>query len=215
MPDGQNLFDAVSAYEQEWGVYEISTALAEKENLRHIIVGIPNMGLARLHEYSPWEDDFRRSRGFGERYVRFILQTVKPQIDNQYRTKPERDYTGVTGSSLGGLISLYAGMTRTDKFSFAACLSPSMNVAGGRIMKTAQAYHGDTKIWIDYGVREFGGERGLSNQMIEAVRECGRILKSNGVDARVVIDPEGEHNESSWRRRFPDILRWWHETMPK
>lgn len=215
MHDGQNLFDEVSAYDQEWGVDEISTELAEKENLRHIIVGIPNMGLARLHEYSPWEDDFRRSRGFGERYVRFILQTVKPQIDNQYRTKPERDYTGVTGSSLGGLISLYAGMTRTDKFSFAACLSPSMNVAGGRIMKTAQAYHGNAKIWIDYGVREFGGERGLSNQMIEAVRECGRILKSNGVDARVVIDPDGEHNESSWRRRFPDILRWWHETMPK
>lgn len=215
MHDGQNLFDEVSAYEKEWGVDEISTELAETENLRHIVVGIPNMGLSRLHEYSPWEDDFRRSRGLGERYVRFILQTVKPQIDGQFRTKPEREFTAVAGSSLGGLISLYAGMTRTDKFSFAASLSPSLNVAGGRIMKTAQAYHGDTKIWIDYGTREFGGERGLSNQMIEAVRECGRILSANGVDVRVVIDPDGEHNESSWRRRFPDILRWWHESMPK
>lgn len=215
MHDGQNLFDDVSAYDKEWGIDEISLELAEKEHLRHIVVGIPNMGLSRLHEYSPWEDDFRRSRGLGERYVRFVLQTIKPHIDAQFRTKPGREFTAVAGSSLGGLISLYAGMTRPDKFSFAACLSPSLNVAGGRIMKIAQAFHGDTRFWIDYGMHEFGGERGLSAQMIEAVQECGRLLKSNGVDARIVIDPEGEHNESSWRRRFPDVLRWWHNYLPK
>lgn len=215
MHDGQNLFDDVMAYDLEWGVDEISTDLDHRENLRHIIVGIPNMGLSRLHEYSPWEDDFRRSRGFGERYVRYILQTIKPQIDNQFRTKSGREFTAVAGSSLGGIISLYAGLTRSDEFSFAACLSPSMNLAGGRIMKTAQSYHGDARFWIDYGSREFGGQRGLSNQMIEAVMECGRILKSNGVDVKVVIDPDGEHNETSWRKRFPDILRWWHSTLPK
>lgn len=215
MHDGQNLFDDVMAFDKEWGVDEISTELALQENLRHIVVGIPNVGVGRLHEYSPWEDDFRRSRGFGERYVRFIIQTVKPLIDKQYRTKPEREFTGICGSSLGGLISLYAGMTRTDKFAFAACLSPTLNVAGGRIMKLAQTYRGDTRFWIDYGDREFGGNRQLSNQMIEAVNECVRLLRINGVPARSLIDPQGEHNESSWRRRFPDILKWWHSEMPR
>ena len=215
MHDGQNLFDDVLAYDKEWQVDEISTELAEKESLRHIVVGIPNMGLSRLHEYSPWEDDFRRSHGWGERYVRFVLQTIKPLIDDRYRTKPEREFTGVMGSSLGGLISLYAGLTRSDKFSFAACLSPTMNVAGGRILKTAAAFHGDARFWIDYGAREFGGNRELSNQMIEAVRNCARVIKSNGADARAYIDPDGEHNEISWRKRLPDIFRWWHDSMPK
>ncbi len=215
MHDGQNLFDNVLAFGDEWGVDEVSTELAEKENLRHIVIGIPNMGLSRLHEYSPWEDDFRRSRGWGERYVRFILQTVKPMIDGYYRTKSEREFTAVAGSSLGGLISLYAGLTRPDRFSFAACLSPTMNVAGGRILKTAAGFQGDVRFWIDYGAREFGGNLELSNQMIEAVQGCVRTLKSNGVNARSFIDPAGEHNEASWRRRLPDILRWWHDSLPK
>lgn len=215
MHDGQNLFDNVTAYDKEWGVDEISTELAETENLRHIVVGINNMGLSRLHEYSPWEDDFRKSRGYGERYVRFILQTIKPMIDAQFRTKPDREHTAIMGSSLGGLISLYAGLTRADSFSFAACMSPSMNVAGGRILRSATSFSGDVRFWIDYGAREFGGNRELSNQMIEAVHECARTLRSNGVDARSYVDPEGEHNETSWRRRLPDIIRWWHEKMPK
>ncbi len=213
--DGQNLFDEVEAYNHEWGVDEVSTELAERENLRHIVVGIPNMGLSRMHEYSPWEDDFRRSRGWGERYVRFIVQTIKPQIDAQYRTLPARECTAVGGSSLGGLISLYAGLTRPDVFSTALCLSPSMNIAGGRILKLATTFSSDVRFWLDYGEREFGGFRGLSEQMIEAVRECGRLLNSNGARARVLIDPEGEHDEASWRKRLPDILRWWHERLPK
>jgi len=213
MHDGQNLFDDVMAYNHEWGVDEVSLELAQKEKLRHIVVGIPNMGLTRMHEYSPWEDDFRRSRGWGERYVRFIVQTIKPQIDAQYRTRPEREFTAVGGSSLGGLISLYAGLTRPDVFSAAACLSPSMNIAAGRILKLAATFSGDTRFWLDYGELEFGKHRGLADQMIDAVRDCGRVLKENGVHAKVVVDPEGEHDEASWRRRLPDVLRWWHSEM--
>lgn len=210
MHDGQNLFDDVTAFDREWGVDEISTELAERDGLRHIVVGIPNVGVGRLHEYSPWPDDFRRSRGQGERYIRFILQTVKQMIDRQYRTKPEREFTAVCGSSLGGLISLYAGLTRPDVFGCALSLSPTMSVAGGRILRLAQNFHSDVKFSIDYGALEFGGNKELSNQMIEAVREFERLLVQNGVIVRCAIDPEGEHNELSWRRRLPEILKWWH-----
>lgn len=215
MHDGQNLFDDVMAFDKEWGVDEVSLELARNNNLHHIVVGIPNVGVGRLHEYSPWEDDFRRSRGFGERYVRFLVQTVKPLIDKQFRTRPDCDYTAVCGSSLGGLISLYAGLTRPDVFSAALCLSPTMNVAGGRILKLAQSFSGQTRFWLDYGAREFGGNRELSNQMIEAVLECSRILRDNAVTVKSLVDPLGEHNETSWRRRLPDVLRWWHADLPK
>ncbi|MBK6767255.1 MAG: alpha/beta hydrolase [bacterium] len=215
MHDGQNLFDDVMAFDKEWGVDEVSLDLARLENLRHIVVGIPNVGVGRLHEYSPWEDDFRRSRGFGERYVRFLTQTVKPLIDKQFRTKTAAESTAVCGSSLGGLISLYAGLTRPDVFSAALCLSPTMNVAAGRALKLAQSYSGGTRFWLDYGAREFGGNRELSNQMIDAVLECARVLRDNGVRVKAHVDPVGEHNETSWRRRLPDILRWWHSELPK
>lgn len=214
MHDGQNLFDDVTAFDREWGVDEVSTELS-RLGFQHIVVGIPNIGVGRIHEYSPWVDDFRRSRGYGERYMRFILQTVKPFVDRQYRTKPEREFTAICGSSLGGLISLYAGITRSDIFSFAACLSPTMNVAGGRILKLAQSFHGDVRFWLDYGEREFGGNKELSNQMIESVRECAEFLSRNGAPVRCVFDPEGEHNETSWRRRLPDIFQWWHDSLPK
>ncbi|MCC6476696.1 alpha/beta hydrolase [bacterium] len=210
MHDGQNLFDNVTSFAGEWGADEVSLRLAQEEQLRHIIVGIQNNGLQRLHEYSPWEDDFRKSRGFGERYVRYIVQTVKPLVDRKFRTKPERDYTGIAGSSLGGLISLYAGLTRPDVFSFVGAMSPSLNLAGGRIFKTASGFRGDVRFWLDYGEKEFGTIRGLAMQAIEAVRECSNVLRGNGCETKCVIDPQGEHNEQSWNRRLPEMLRWWH-----
>ena len=106
MHDGQNLFDPNTSFAGEWGV-DVALARAPRKGRRAIIVGIPNMGMERIREYSPFVDA-RSGGGLGDAYLDFLLGTVKPMIDERYRTQPEPRSTGIVGSSLGGLISAYA-----------------------------------------------------------------------------------------------------------
>lgn len=104
MHDGQNLFDPETAFAGEWGV-DRAIARAPRKARRALIVGIPNMGAGRLDEYSPFVDR-QRGGGRGDAYLDFIVNTLKPMIDERYRTLPDVASTGIVGSSLGGLLSL-------------------------------------------------------------------------------------------------------------
>src|SRR5512139_2503958 len=105
MHDGQNLFDPETSFSGEWGVDETLERLGP-EGVETIVVAIPNMGGARCDEYSPWTDP-RAGGGRGDAYLAFIVETLKPRIDLKFRTRREREHTGIMGSSMGGLISLY------------------------------------------------------------------------------------------------------------
>src|SRR5688500_9831438 len=113
MHDGQNLFDQATSFGAEWEVDQTLEA-ASSEGLECIVVGIPNAGKSRLDEYSPWCDPRHKSGGRGEAYLDWIVQTVKPRIDADFRTRPERGTTGIAGSSMGALISLYAFFRRPE-----------------------------------------------------------------------------------------------------
>ena len=117
MHDGQNLFDHATSYAGEWGVDETMEMLAHTEGLEAIIVVIPTAGPQRLAEYTPFHDG-RLGGGRGDDYLAFIVDTVKPLIDGNFRTLPNRRYTGIMGSSLGGLISLYAFFQRPTAVSY-------------------------------------------------------------------------------------------------
>jgi predicted alpha/beta superfamily hydrolase len=132
MQDGQNLFDEATSYAGEWGVDETMEALGREEGLEAIIVGVPNMGIQRVDEYSPFRDR-RLGGGRGDDYLRFLTQTLKPQIDRDFRTLGGRKHTGILGSSLGGLISLYGFFRAPAVFGFAGVMSPSLWFAGGAI----------------------------------------------------------------------------------
>jgi predicted alpha/beta superfamily hydrolase len=132
--DGQNLFDAATSFAGEWQVDETMEALSE-EGLEAVVVGIPNAGAARLDEYSPFHEE-NYGGGLGDQYLAFITQAVKPLIDTDYRTLPGREHTGIMGSSMGGLISLYAFFRHPEVFGFAGALSPSFWFAKGAIMTT-------------------------------------------------------------------------------
>jgi hypothetical protein len=124
MHDGQNLFDPELSFAGEWGVDETMERLAPV-GFEGIVVAIPNMGGERAHEYSPWVDP-RGGGGKGDAYLDFITDTLKPQIDGRFRTLRDREHTGIVGSSMGGLISLYGFLRAPGVFGFCGAMSPSL-----------------------------------------------------------------------------------------
>src|SRR5437899_819079 len=124
MQDGQNLFDPATSFAGDWGL-KTALAWASRRGFQAIVVGIPNMGAARITEYTPFVDP-KVGGGQGERYLDYLVHTVKPLIDERFRTLPERAHTGIAGSSLGGLISLYAFFRYPEVFGFTAALSRSL-----------------------------------------------------------------------------------------
>src|SRR5690606_842207 len=131
MHDGQNLFDAYTSFAGEWQVDETMQQL-ERDGIEWIVVGIPNAGEDRLAEYSPFPDP-KHGSGRGDLYLDFVVDTVKARIDADFRTLPGRDHTGIMGSSLGGLISLYGFFSRPDVFGFAGAMSPAFWYGGRAI----------------------------------------------------------------------------------
>lgn len=217
MHDGQNLFDEYKSYAGEWRVDETMHRLSTIE-IEAIIVGIPNMEKQRLEEYSPF-DDARHGPGRGDHYIAFVTDTIKPLIDRDFRTLSGRHHTGIMGSSMGGLISLYAFFHRPDVFGLAGVMSPSFWYANRAIYSyVEQADYVPGKIYMDVGTREYGGSvtekaaRRQSRRHYAAVRRMKRILVSKGYRPRrqlLVIEERGAgHNEPSWARRLPQALHF-------
>ena len=125
MHDGQNLFDAATSYAGEWGIDESLDSLAARGDRGVIVVGIDNGSEQRMNEYSPWRHP-QSGGGEGDRYVQFLVQTLKPFIDRRFRTLPDREHTGVMGSSMGGLISLAAAFRHPEVFGRVGVFSPSL-----------------------------------------------------------------------------------------
>lgn len=206
MHDGQNLFDPQTAFAGEWGV-DRAIAHAPRKARRALIVGIPNRGAERMDEYSPFVDPVRGG-GRGDAYLDFIINTVKPLIDERYRAIPDVESTGIVGSSLGGLLSLYAFFRQPAQFGFVGALSPALWYANEAIfawVKDAPVVPG--RIYLDVGTRE--GARTLmhARAMRDLLQEKGyRRGPGAGRDLKWVEDAGGMHNEAAWGRRFKKAL---------
>jgi len=198
MQDGQNLFDRDTAFGgNEWQVDETMEALSA-EGLPAIVVGLPHVGPARIAEYNP----FPRHGGRGEAYLRFIVETVKPLIDSTFRTRPERAATGLLGSSMGGLISLYGYFCHPAVFGMVGALSPAFWY-GGLALYTfvTSAPHLRGRLYLDRGSAERGGAKRMYDLLVQNGYRPER-------DIRYVEEPGGEHTETAWARRLPDALRF-------
>src|ERR1700688_1280737 len=135
LQDGQNVFDAATSFAgTEWSVDETAQRLI-RENLIEplLIVAIANTGEDRIHEYAPTPGVIdenakrkKRSKGWARRYGGFLIEQRKPYIDKQYRTKPEAEFTGLGGSSLGGLLTLSLGLWFPNFFTRLIAMSPSV-----------------------------------------------------------------------------------------
>lgn len=202
MHDGQNLFDPRTSFAGDWSVGE-AVGWAARRGHEAIVVGIPNTGPERANEYSPFvEPD--KGGGKGDAYLDFIVDTVKPLIDQRYRTLGDRDHTGIAGSSLGGLITQYAFFRRPDIFGFAAVLSPAFWFGEGAILEFVKsAPNTQGRLYLDVGHHEGEGTLALARQMRDLLVEKGYRLSDN---LRFVEDRHGRHMEADWGRRFRKAL---------
>ncbi len=205
MHDGQNLFDPVTSFAGEWRVNETLERLAG-EGIEAIAVAIPNMGMERVDEYSPFRDE-RRGGGRGDRYLEFVVRTLKPEIDRRFRTRPDRACTGIMGSSMGGLISLYGFFRHDTVFGFAGVMSPSLWFGGGAIfdvVKNSRAPWSGA-IYLDIGT---GEER----RAVRDARAMARLLRRRAGGPRhglMYVEERGAaHHESAWAGRFERAARF-------
>lgn len=204
MHDGQNLFDAATSFAGEWEVDETLNDLFAEGKDVPIVVGIDNGGSDRIDEYTPWPNG-TYGGGDGDLYAQFIVETLKPYIDENYRTKPGREFTGVMGSSLGGLISHFIGIKYQDVFSKSGIFSPSYwfndEVYDFTFNTGKQA---DMKLYIMGGSAESGALLAEMMAMIDTLQATG--FQEEEMALKVV--PGGQHNEALWRQEFGEAYEW-------
>jgi len=203
LQDGQNLSDPAIAFAgQTWHIDEGLPWLAER-GIEPIVVGLHNTG-ERLAEYSPFPDA-RHGGGDGDRYARFLIDTVKPRIDGEFRTRKDRDSTVIGGSSMGGLISLYGFFRRPSPFGRALVMSPSIWFGAGEILRqVSRARSTRGKIYLDVGTAE-------GTQTVKNTRVMNRLLRKKGYRRENLwyIESEGaRHSESDWAWRWPQALEF-------
>ncbi len=211
MHDGQNLFDAATAFNgNEWGLDETAEELIRANQIEPlIIVGIYNTGTQRLMEYTHVRDAHRRG-GRASGYARFLVRELKPFIDAEYRTLPGAADTGLGGSSLGGLVSLYIGLKHPDLFGKLAVMSPSIWWSGRDILKLAARFQHESKprIWLDIGT----AEQPNFDRYVRDTADLRDILLGNGwqleQDLAYLEDEGAGHNEQAWGRRVRHALKF-------
>lgn len=198
--DGQNLFDAASSFAGEWRIDEAMISPNMTGCKQAIFVGIDNGGGLRLDELSPWHNSQYDGGGEGSQYIDFIVETLKPFIDNHFRTLSDREHTTIAGSSLGGLISMYAIAKYNSIFSKAGIFSPAFWF-NPEIFNFVEAHPllMDSKIYFVCGTNE-------SSSMVSDMQQMRNILLNSNVSSENIAYHTiqgGQHNESFWANQFP------------
>jgi predicted alpha/beta superfamily hydrolase len=209
MHDGQNLFEPDTAFQkgEHWRVGETATELIAAGEIEPvIIVGIYNTGDHRKDEYTPTRDA-KHGGGNAADYGRMIIDELKPLIDRTYRTRADAGSTGIGGSSLGGLVSLYLAFTHPRVFQRVAALSPSVWWNWRAILKTVRQSRSKPplKIWLDMGTAE--GKKGLDDARLLKAALVG-LGFAVGVDLHYAEYEGATHSETAWAERVGPMLKW-------
>lgn len=206
MFDGHNVFfDEDATYGKSWGMAKYMTA--SKKELIIVAVECNHDGDRRLAEYSPmtYENDaLGKIHGCGSLYMQWLVGELKPYIDRKYRTLPDRNNTLIAGSSLGGLMALYAVCAYNHIFQRAACLSASLWVSPEQVMGMVAKAHmtPDTCIYLDYGELEMNNHAETADALLAAAQLL--FVKHTKLTMRII--PGGTHSEASWERQIPVFM---------
>lgn len=229
MADGQNLFDPRRSFVpgHTWQAHHAVDSLTAAGRIEPLIlVGIDHAGTRRMAEYTPTPDP-RQGGGEAPLYARMLIEEILPLIDRHLRTLPGAAHTGIAGSSLGGLVSLWLGLSFPQHFGRVAALSPSLWWNDGALIDSITAAtalrprdfsapHGRPlrpRIWLDIGSAE--GDRNVR----DAERLCRRLLAAGWTASPAPATPPAgdgllhfrtvpaaQHNEDAWAARLPDVL---------
>ena len=206
MFDGHNLFfDSEATYGKSWGIKDF----LDNSNTRIIVVGLEcnHEGNKRLWEFSPYsfkDKHFGTVKGYGKILIDWMADFLKPMIDKNFPTLPEREFTGLGGSSMGGLMSVYGTAMRSDIFSMGACLSPFYDHIFKKLVEelSAAEVNSATKFYISWGRYEVHSKKQLA---VESEKNLiiSRVLTFKGVQVFPQLLVEGAHNEASWETENP------------
>ena len=219
--DGHNLFfNEDATYGKSWGLKEFLEGW-EKDM---IIVGIEcgHEGDERLSEYLPYKAApgyFRKFKPMGEKTMDWIVKEIKPMIDAEYRTLPDRANTGIAGSSMGGLMSLYAAVRYNEYFSKAGCVSSAIGFCIRSVLRDMRSnpMAEDTKIYLSWGTKEAFGlirtdREDRSSRTCKWNRRVASIVRDQGADVKLYCQVGGAHCEADWEKQLPVFMPWlWQE----
>jgi predicted alpha/beta superfamily hydrolase len=204
MHDGQNLFDKKTSFSGEWKIDESLDSMFLKGDLGCLVVGIENGGSNRLNEYSPWINP-RYGGGQGDEYIDFIVRTLKPYIDYKFRTLQDRDHTAIFGSSMGGLISLYAGIKYPEVFGRVGAFSSSYWFSGESYKQVSDSgVNGSSYFYMVAGDQEGGQQTADVDKMYQTLLVAGATPNQLSKTAHT----DGNHSEWYWAREFPKAYKW-------
>jgi predicted alpha/beta superfamily hydrolase len=212
--DGQNLFDPATAFAGvPWQVGETATRLIVEKKIRPlVIVGIDNTGKNRAREYIPYKSrDPKILHPQGKCYPEFLQREVMPLIEANYRVAKEAENTGLGGSSLGGLITLYTQLAAPGIFGQLLIESPSLFVADGKVLDECRRFRAwPQRVYIGMGTKEVGDPQ-KDAKIVASAQELAEILERAGLNEkrlRLRIDEGATHSESAWAARFPEALEF-------
>lgn len=221
LQDGQNIFSTHGNWFKKWNIDYIMPGLFEERSVeKMIVVGITHLN-RREYEFTPTLDTLINDGGGAEDFISFMVNELKPLIEKTYRVKKDVENTAIGGSSLGGLITLQTAISRSDAFGKFAVISPSLWWDFGVMLEKVRAWTpriGSLKLWVDIGLREGPGSVRVDQilqEIYKPVNFCRvlcNILIAKGFKIKknlmYVEDPDGEHDEVAWGRRFADISKF-------
>lgn len=204
LQDAQNLFNEKAEF-GNWEIDKKLAVMAEYKIGKIIVIAIEHAEKDRIKEYNVGKTVL--GSGQGKQYIRFVTDTLKPFVDANFRTKPQREFTGIGGSSMGGLVSIFSGLMYPEVYGKLMIFSPSLWVVPK--MNTNNDFDDedkDTKIYLYAGGDE-------SATMIEHVKQFKKkMLKSEfaseKMKIKLSINSEGKHSESYWSDEFPKAIEW-------
>lgn len=205
LQDGQNLFNPLAPY-GDWAIDKSMAKLAEQGFGDLIIIAVDHGEEERISEYLPYYHP-RFGEGKGKFYIQFMIEKLIPYINKNYRTLTDFEHTGIGGSSMGGLISLHAGLNNPRVFGKMMIFSPSLWISK-MIFDHTQTFKPleESKIYLYAGGKE-------SIEHLPNAQKLGSIIKEKMVDGYHIdfhfsINDEGSHAEIYWRREFPKAVKW-------
>lgn len=202
MHDAQNLFDAKTSYVGEWNVDETLDSI----NAQVIVIGIEHGNEKRMEELTPFKNE-KYGGGNADNYLEFIVKTLKPNIDKNYRTKSNLKNTCIMGSSLGGLVSFYAAIKYPDVFGKVGCFSPSFWFNRKEIFSLIEnAKSFKTKVYFLCGDNE--GDDDMVKDMNAMEYQVNTKRCSCKMLNKKIIVKGGKHNEKLWREGFKNAYLW-------
>jgi predicted alpha/beta superfamily hydrolase len=236
MHDGQNVFFSKrSSYNKVWAADKAALQLIRARKVApFIIVAVDHSGATRFLRYFPTRvvspafaqgiEGFTKGKLGGDAYLSFIADTLKPAIDQRFRTRSQARFTATAGASMGGLISLYALTERADVFGKAAAVSthsplidPNLlaaqpEMAAGvkadwaRYLSTRLGAPRGRKLWMDHGTKTLDASYAPYQAVLD--RGVASAGWTRGKDFETRVYEGAAHEENAWAARLPETLGW-------